>query len=265
MARTTNQTLDIVTHLIQDKRHIEALDTAVKWTSKEPDNPEAWQIRAQLENNIGKVAPAVRSSLQALAISPDLEASWLLLGAISEKRNKYEEAENCYWHALQLNAKNLSTNSRYSYALCHLNRSEEAEKLCRTGLKKNREHNELTATLIAALFAQSKKAEAASLMAQLLVKNPEYAERISHIGCEFVESDRSGIAVDILESLMDLNSELETAYCGLVRAYLKVWPRRVKDAKRVLQEGIKLFPKMQNIERIENDLRLASATFNLKV
>ncbi|RSX54298.1 molecular chaperone DnaJ [Bifidobacterium goeldii] len=105
---------------------------AVKEATRiQPNNPDAWYMRANIDVEIQDYGDANFSANQALKYAPNEPKLYGLIGEIADSEKRYADAEQAFRHASSLDPQNGYYAGRVAWALMDQKKNEESLNLIR--------------------------------------------------------------------------------------------------------------------------------------
>lgn len=108
-----------------------AVYAAKEATRVQPNNPDAWYLRANIDVEIQDYGDANFSVNQALKYAPDSAKLYGLMGEIADSEKRYADAEQAFRHASTLDPQNGYYAGRVAWALMDQRKTNESMDLIR--------------------------------------------------------------------------------------------------------------------------------------
>src|SRR3989304_6014609 len=121
--------------LLEDGKHLEAVEGYDKALALDPKYAAAWNNRGNALDDLGKYQEAVESYDKALALDPRLAAAWNTRGGILFKLRRYKEALSSYDRACSLKPADPICHYNCAVALHCLGKKAEAADRLRHALR----------------------------------------------------------------------------------------------------------------------------------
>ena len=261
---------------------------------EQPNYPEAALLLASAQDGAGQTAAAAETLTESLAENPRFFRGYVMLAELHEKQGKWDEAEQAYAQAQQLNTRGLDLSTRRAAALINAGKGAGARDLLRDAAAKPdapplvlylfAASQRLTGDLPGAEVTARRLREAAPddprgmyVLAQvleargdhqgaeqslrdLLKLDPKDATALNYLGYMFAErGERLDEAVDLVQRALKIEPGNPSFLDSLGWAYFQQGKLDLADAP--LTEAAAKMPKSSVIQDHLGDLRFKQQRF----
>ncbi|GAB6042404.1 tetratricopeptide repeat protein [Endothiovibrio diazotrophicus] len=218
----------------------EALQAAKKAVRFNPKSPDPYVNLGVSFKALGRLGEAETAYRQALAIKPDFAEAHNNLGNTLQGLGRLPEAEAAFRRALAVNPSYAEAHRNLGHALSAMGRLEAAAAAYREALAINRDDAEGQCHLGNALLEMGRPSEAEAAYRQALVLKPDYAEAYNRLGNALHDLGHLDDAEAARRSALAIQPDYAEAYNNLGNTLQNL--RRLDEAKAAYRQALSLKP-----------------------
>lgn len=155
-----------------------------------PELPQGLVALAGAYAEGGREAEAIRAAKGALALAPNDESAWQMLGYSSYYAGLNNLAEQAYRHLISVNVTELQPRWMLARMLLYQGKTDDAEQEMRQAVEKNPNHFKALAYLGGVLYYQGKLDEAESVLSRALERPHDPGDETAEMMAGFVYASR---------------------------------------------------------------------------
>jgi len=242
---------------IQEKNWAKAYEQCKLATEKEPNNPHAWILLAQIYTEMDSAPGIVRSLDRALAIDPKLadEANrirsnaWQKFfnkGVLAGRKNAFQEALNWTLIAYSIDSTKSDGPKQIAFFYRKLGDNEKAIRFYYRALELEPENELISIDLASALINSKQAQKAIPVLKALIEKKPKYAESYRVLGIAYSNLQKPDSAIVAYDGYINLEPKNEAVL--VEQGALLYETNKPDSARKLFERALEINP--QNLDAV---------------
>ncbi len=236
---SSQQQLHQAASLLQSGDSAKALELLLAITHSDPNNADAWQLRALAHKQLGDYVPAEQAYKTSLALQPQ-PSTLANLGNLYRKMARPSEAVTCYDQALRMAPNDLPAQVNRGWALLDSSDYAGAEQAFADVLRLRPDRASALTGLAQALQGQGRQEEALDLFQQVLATDSNNAAALNGMGLSLKVLGYTDEAVERLAEATRLVPTSSEVHINLASALVQA--DRQEEAVAYYRRALELDP-----------------------